>query len=70
MGEKPVTVEGRKAAPLRRWEPLNPERLHYEVIFADAVSLPAKALHVIPAFLDKGFSGGLYPTLVGQSLIK
>ncbi len=34
-GEKPQTLEGRKAVALKRWEQLNPERLSYHVMFAD-----------------------------------
>ena len=33
-GERPVTTEGRKAVALKRWEALNPDVLHYQVIFA------------------------------------
>jgi hypothetical protein len=28
-----VTVEGRKAVALKQWETLNPDRLHYELVF-------------------------------------
>lgn len=52
-GKAPKTPEGRKAVALRRWEALNPDRLHYEVVFADAVPLPAEALRATQAFLDK-----------------
>jgi type III restriction enzyme len=34
-GEEPQTREGRKAVALKRWERLNPERLSYQVLFAD-----------------------------------
>lgn len=34
-GDAPVTTEGRKAVALKRWEELNPDVLHYQVIFAD-----------------------------------
>ena len=34
-GEPPVTKEGRKALALRRWTQLNPDRLKYELIYAD-----------------------------------
>ena len=34
-GEMPITTEGRKAVALKRWQELNPEVLHYQVIFAD-----------------------------------
>ena len=33
-GEKAITTEGRKAVALRRWQDLNPDTLHYQVIFA------------------------------------
>jgi hypothetical protein len=32
-GDEPITVEGRKAVALRKFERLNPERLRYELIF-------------------------------------
>ncbi len=34
-GVSPVTAEGRKAVALKRWEELNSDILHYQVIFAD-----------------------------------
>ncbi len=34
-GEPAVSLEGRKAVALKRWEELNPDVLHYRVIFAD-----------------------------------
>lgn len=34
-GEEPITREGRKAVALKRWEDLSPDRLRYEIIFAD-----------------------------------
>ncbi len=33
-GEAVLTVEGRKAVALKKWEQLNPERLKYEIIYA------------------------------------
>ena len=42
-GEKPITVEGRKAVALKRWGDLNPDILHYQVIFADD-QIPEDAL--------------------------
>jgi predicted nucleotidyltransferase len=36
-GEEPLTAEGRKAMALRRLEGLNPERLRYEILFADGI---------------------------------
>lgn len=34
-GEDPRTLEGRKAVAIKRWEQLNPDRLSYQVLFAD-----------------------------------
>lgn len=34
-GEPPQTREGRKVVALKRWEDLNPDRLAYQVLFAD-----------------------------------
>lgn len=34
-GEKAESTEGRKAIAMKRWEELNPDVLHYQVIFAD-----------------------------------
>jgi len=34
-GEEPITLEGRKAVAIKRWEQLNPDRLSYQVLFAD-----------------------------------
>lgn len=42
-GEKPLTIEGRKAVALKRWEELNPDVLHYSVIFADS-QIPENSL--------------------------
>lgn len=36
QGEEPQTQEGRKAVALKRWESLNPDKLAYHVMFADA----------------------------------
>lgn len=33
-GEEAITVEGRKAIALQKWEDLNPDRLKYQLIFA------------------------------------
>jgi type III restriction enzyme len=33
QGEPVVTVEGRKAVALKRWQNLNPDRLRYELVF-------------------------------------
>ena len=49
-GEIPVTTEGRKAVALKRWEELNPDVLHYAVIFADE-TIPENALDETRAFV-------------------
>lgn len=35
-GEEALSQEGRKAVALKQWQDLNPETLHYQVIFADS----------------------------------
>lgn len=49
-GEQPTTKEGRKAVALQRWQDLNPEVLHYKVVFANG-TLHADALDAVKAFL-------------------
>lgn len=36
-GDAAITVEGRKAIALKKWEKLNPDRLKYEIVFAGDV---------------------------------
>jgi hypothetical protein len=38
-GEPPITIEGRKAIAVKKWERLDPDRLKYELIFARGESL-------------------------------
>jgi len=52
-GVQPVSKEGRKAVALKKWEDLNPDVLHYQVIFADTV-LETDALEVTRRFLASG----------------
>jgi len=52
-GGQPVSKEGRKAAALKKWEELNPEVLHYQVIFADT-ALETDALDITRRFLASG----------------
>jgi len=49
-GKAPKTKEGRKAVALQRWQDLNPEVLHYEVVFANGM-LHADALETAKAFI-------------------
>jgi hypothetical protein len=50
-GAAPASREGRKAVALKRWEELNPDVLHYQVIFADT-TLETDALKSTRAFLQ------------------
>ena len=34
-GEEHITLDGRKAVAIKRWEQLNPDRLSYQVLFTD-----------------------------------
>ncbi|HEC18121.1 MAG TPA: restriction endonuclease subunit R [Gammaproteobacteria bacterium] len=49
-GQGPVSIEGRKAVALKRWEELNPDTLHYQVIFADG-TLAQDALDTTREFI-------------------
>lgn len=49
-GQEPKTKEGRKAVALQRWQDLNPDVLHYKVVFANG-TLHADALKAVQAFL-------------------
>ena len=51
-GERPLTPEGRKAVALKRWEELNPDVLHYQVIFASD-TLAQDALDETREFVQK-----------------
>ena len=50
QGEAALTPEGRKAVALKRWEELNPDVLHYQVVFASD-SLAQDALDETRAFI-------------------
>jgi hypothetical protein len=50
---KAVSNEGRKAMALSRWTTLNPDRLKYQIIFADA-ALPADEVAKAKAFVTEG----------------
>lgn len=51
MGQEARTKEGRKAVALKRWEELNPEVLHYQVVFANG-TLHADALDLARDFIS------------------
>lgn len=44
---------GRKALALRKWEGLNPDLLRYEMIFTDADTIPADAMHKVRRFAEE-----------------
>lgn len=52
-GGHAVTTEGRKAVALKRWEKLNPDRLKYQMIFADGDVIPYDKLKEARAFVGK-----------------
>ena len=52
-GGHAVTTEGRKAVALKRWEKLNPDRLKYQMIFADGDVLAYDKLKEARAFVGK-----------------
>jgi len=49
-GEQAVSVEGRKAVALKRWEALNPDTLRYSLVFADT-HLSEQAMEETRAFI-------------------
>lgn len=57
-GEAALTVEGRKAVALKRWEKLNPDRLKYELQFARAEAIAFDATRELrEAIAGSGFYG-------------
>ncbi|MHB8893635.1 MAG: DEAD/DEAH box helicase family protein [Candidatus Geothermincolia bacterium] len=61
-GKPALTVEGRKAIAVKKWEDLNPDRLKYELIFARETTIPYNDLKPARVFvsppLAKGDQGG------------
>lgn len=53
-GEAVVTVEGRKAMALRKWEELNPETLKYEIIYAKEETISHDRLKASSDFVSGG----------------
>ncbi len=52
-GAPAVTTEGRKAVALKKWAKLNPDRLKYQIVFADGNVLPYEALKEARAFVGE-----------------
>lgn len=50
-GDPPITTEGRKAVALKQWEHLNPDRIRYEIIFAEE-SVPFDRMAPVREFVD------------------
>jgi hypothetical protein len=48
-----ISKEGRKAMAMTRWVDLNPERLQYQIIFADD-ALPSDEIAKAKAFVTEG----------------
>ncbi|MGD9519191.1 MAG: DEAD/DEAH box helicase family protein [Armatimonadota bacterium] len=59
-GEPVLTVEGRKALALRKWEALNPERLRYEMIFTPGDTVPYDGMKVARDFVRGANVRGLF----------
>jgi type III restriction enzyme len=52
-GNVAITVEGRKAVALTKWEELNPDRLKYEILFVRDETVAYNQTKPIRAFLEK-----------------
>jgi hypothetical protein len=52
-GNVAITVEGRKAVALKKWEELNPDRLKYEIFFVREETIPYDQTKPIRDFLEK-----------------
>ena len=50
-GVAAISPEGRKAVALKKWEHLNPDRLKYQIIFADGDVIPYDRLKETRAFV-------------------
>jgi hypothetical protein len=50
-GEAVLTVEGRKAMALRKWEELNSDRVKYEIIYCRADGIDHERMHSAKTFL-------------------
>jgi hypothetical protein len=54
QGKAPVTVEGRKALAVKKWEDLDPARLKYEIIFVPGDSVPHDKMQPARKFIQEG----------------
>ena len=52
-GEAAITVEGRKAVALKKWEKLNPDLLKYEIIFARNETVGHDQLQRVRQFVEE-----------------
>lgn len=52
-GETVLTVEGRKAVALKKWEKLDPKRLKYEIRFADGESISYDQMKTASKFIEE-----------------
>jgi hypothetical protein len=59
-GEAVLTIEGRKAVALRKWEGLDPDRLRYEMIFTDTDTVPHDRMDTARAFVQGRNVRGLF----------
>jgi hypothetical protein len=52
-GNVAITVEGRKAVALKKWQEVNPDRLKYEILFVREETIPYDQTKPIRDFLEK-----------------
>ena len=51
-GQDAITVEGRKAVALKKWENLNPARIKYQMIFVDGNTVPHDQTEIAREFVE------------------
>jgi hypothetical protein len=56
-GQQVLTIEGRKAVALQKWEKLNPNRLKYQIIFTGSDVVTADQMTEARGFIDGSKSG-------------
>jgi hypothetical protein len=52
-GSAAITLEGRKAVALKKWQEVNPDRLKYEILFVREETIPYDQTKPIRDFLEK-----------------
>jgi type III restriction enzyme len=52
-GDATITIEGRKAVALKKWEKLDPQRLKYEILFVDSESVGYDEMTTTREFIEE-----------------